>query len=61
MPFSAKDLSNAKLVVEEDQEKWALGVALVHYSMGAEIKKFWERGKAGVTKELTQMHVMDVF
>ncbi len=29
--------------------------------MGAGIKKFWERGKAGVTKELTQMHDMNVF
>ena len=25
------------------------------------IKKFWKKGKAGVTKELTQMHNMDVF
>jgi hypothetical protein len=29
--------------------------------MGAGIKMLWERGKAGVTKELTQMHDMDVF
>jgi hypothetical protein len=29
--------------------------------MGAGIKKFRERGKAGVTKELTQMHDMNVF
>jgi hypothetical protein len=29
--------------------------------MGAGIKKFWERGEAGVTKELTQMHNMNVF
>jgi hypothetical protein len=51
MIFSTEDLSNIKLVVEEDQEEWALGLALVHYSMGARIKKFWERGEAGVTKE----------
>jgi hypothetical protein len=28
---------------------------------GMGIKKFWKKGKAGVTKELTQMHNMDVF
>jgi hypothetical protein len=39
----------------------ALGIALIHYSMEVGIKKFQERGKAGVTKELTQMHNMDVF
>ena len=61
MFFLAKDLSNAKPVLEEDREEWALGVALVHYSMGVGMKKFWERGKAGVRKELTQMHNMDVF
>ena len=29
--------------------------------MNAGIKKFKEKGKAGVTKELTQMHDMNVF
>ena len=38
-----------------------LGVALIHYSMNAGIKKFKEKGEAGATKELTQMHVMNVF
>jgi hypothetical protein len=61
MFFSADDLSNAKPVPEEDREEYALGIALVHYSMGAGIKKFKERGEAEVTKELTQMHDMDVF
>jgi hypothetical protein len=51
MFFSVEDLSNAKPVAEEDQEEWALGVACVHYSMRAGIKKFREKGKAGVTKE----------
>jgi hypothetical protein len=55
------DLSNSKPVAEEDQDEWELGIALVHYSMGAGIKKFQERDEAGVTKELTQMHNMDVF
>jgi hypothetical protein len=32
-----------------------------HYLMGVGIQKFQERGKAGVTKELTQMHSIDVF
>ncbi len=53
MLFSAGDLSNAKLVPEEDREEHVLGIALVHYSMGAGIKMFKERGEAGVTKELT--------
>ena len=61
MFFLAKDLSNAKPVLEEDREEWALGVVLVHFSMGAEIKKFRERGKKEVMKELTQMLNMDVF
>jgi hypothetical protein len=58
--FSAKDLSNAKHVHEEDRDKWALGVSLVHYSMHAGLKKFKEKGKAGVSKELKQMHNMEV-
>jgi hypothetical protein len=61
MFFLAEDLRDTKPLVEEDQEEWALGITLVHYSMGAGIKKFQERGEAGVTKELTQMHDMDVF
>jgi hypothetical protein len=61
MFFSAEDLSDTKPVPEEDREEWALGVALAHYSMGVGIKKFQESGKAGVTKELTQMHNMNVF
>jgi hypothetical protein len=36
----AEEMSNAKPVAEKDREEWALGVALVHYSMAAEIKKF---------------------
>jgi hypothetical protein len=56
MFFLADDLSSAKPVPEEDRGEYALGIALVHYSMGAGIKKFKERGEAGVTKELTQMH-----
>jgi hypothetical protein len=61
MLFSADNLSDVKPVPEEDREEHALGIALVHYSMGAGIKMFKERGEAGVTKELTQMHDMDVF
>jgi hypothetical protein len=61
MLFLVDNLSNAKPIPEEDREEHALGIALVHYSMGAGIKMFKERGEAGVTKELTQMHDMDVF
>ncbi len=59
--FSAEDLSDAKPVPEEDRDEWALGVALIHYSMNAGLKKFKEKGKAGVSKELKQMHAMEVF
>ena len=59
--FLADDLSDAKPVPEGDRIEWALGVALVHYSMNAGLKKFKEKGEAGVTKELKQMHDMDVF
>jgi hypothetical protein len=59
--FSSDDLSNAKPIPKEDREEFALGVSLVHYSMNAGIKKFKAKGEAGVTKELTQMHGMNVF
>ena len=59
--FSSDDLSNAKPIPEEDREEFALGVALVHYSINADIKKFKEKGEAEVTKELTQMHDINVF
>jgi hypothetical protein len=59
--FSSDDLSDAKPIPKEDREEFTLGVALVHYSMNAGMKKFKEKGKAGVTKELTQMHDMNVF
>ena len=42
-------------------DNWVLGVALVQYSLGAGMKKFQERGVSGVSKELTQMHNMNVF
>jgi hypothetical protein len=48
-------------VPEEDRDEWALGVALVHYSINAGLKKFKEKGKAGISKELKQMHDMEVF
>ena len=46
---------------EEDRDEWTLGVALVHYSMTAGLEKFKEEGEAGVSKELKQMHDMEVF
>jgi hypothetical protein len=50
-----------KPIPKEDMEEFALGVALVHYSMNLSIKKFRAKGKAGVTKALTQMHDMSMF
>jgi hypothetical protein len=38
--FSSDDLSDTKPIPVEDREKFALGVALVHYSMNAGIKKY---------------------
>jgi hypothetical protein len=49
--FSSDDLSDAKPIPKEDREEFALGGALVHYSMNAGIKKFKEKGEARVTKE----------
>ena len=48
--FSVDDLSDAKPIPEEDREEFVLGVAAVHYSMNAGIKKFETKGEAGVTK-----------
>ncbi len=59
--FSADNLSNAKPIPKKDREEFALGVALMLYSVNAGIRKFKAKGKAGVTKELTQMHDMSVF
>jgi hypothetical protein len=59
--FSSDDLSDAKPIPEENREEFALGVALLHYSMKAGIEKFKAKDEAGVTKELTQMHNMNVF
>jgi hypothetical protein len=56
-----ENLRNAKPISEKDREEFALGVALMHYSMNTGIKKFETKGKAGVTKELAQMHNMSVF
>jgi hypothetical protein len=60
---SSDDLSNAKPIPEENNEEFAIGVTLVHYSMtmNTGINMFEAKGKAGVTKELTQMHDMNVF
>jgi hypothetical protein len=59
--FSSDNLSKAKPIPEEDREEFTLGVALIHYSMNAGIKKFKAKGEAGVTKELTQMHDENMF
>ncbi len=59
--FSAENLSDAKPIPKEDREEFALRVTLAHYSMNGDIKKFKAKGKAGVTKELTQMHNMSAF
>jgi hypothetical protein len=59
--FLAEDLHDAKPMPEEDRKEYALGVAMAQYLIGAGIKKFKERGEAGVSKELTQMHDMQVF
>jgi hypothetical protein len=61
MYFLVEDLCNAKPIPEDNRLEWALGVALIHYSMRAGIKKFQDKDEAGVSKELTQMHNMEVF
>jgi len=59
--MASRHLSKAKPIPKVDREEFALRVALVHYSMNAGIKKFKEKGEARVTKELTQLHDMNVF
>ncbi len=59
--FLAEDLSNAKPIPEDNRLKWVLGAALVHYSTKEGIKKFQDRGKVGVSKELTQVDNMEEF
>jgi hypothetical protein len=49
---SAKDLSNVKPTPEDNRSEWALGAALIQYSMKTGIEKFQDRGNAGVSKEL---------
>ena len=49
MFFSTDELNDAKPVAEADREEYALGIALVHYSMNAGIKRSKEKGEAGVT------------
>jgi hypothetical protein len=59
--FSGDDLSDAKPIPVEDRLEYALGIILQQYAIGAELKKFQDRGEKGVTKELAQMHNMAVF
>jgi hypothetical protein len=44
--FSADDLRDAKPIPKEDREEFALGVALMHYSMNMGVSKFKAKGKA---------------
>ena len=43
--FSANDVSDAKPIPVEDRLKYALGIILQQYSIGAGIKKFQEWGE----------------
>ena len=61
MFFLGDCLNDAKPVQIKDQLDWIQGVALAQHSIMAGLKKLKEKGEAGVTKELTQMHGMNVF
>jgi hypothetical protein len=61
MLFSDNSLSDAKPIPVEDREEFALGVIQQQCSIGAGIKKFGKRAEHRVTKELTQLHDMEVF
>ncbi len=50
MFFLNDDLNNAKPIPVEDVEDYVLGVALAQYTITAGLKKFKEKGEAGVTK-----------
>ncbi len=61
MLFSDNNLSDAKPLPMEDSEEFALGVNLQQYSIGTGIKKNGKQAEQEVTKELTQLHDMEVF
>jgi hypothetical protein len=61
MFLSAQDMINAKPMAEEDRDEFALGVAMNTYGLRAGMKKFGDRGKKIVRKELTQMHDLTVY
>jgi hypothetical protein len=61
MFFLATDLNDATPVPVKDCKEWVFGVALAQYSMGVGIEKFQQKGEAGMTKEVTQKHDMNVF
>ncbi len=56
MSFLVEDLSNAMPISEDNRLEWVLAVA--HEGRNQEIQN---RGEAGVSKELTQMHAIEVF
>jgi hypothetical protein len=59
--FWVEDLHDAKSIPQDDCKEYALEVTMMQYSIWAGIKKFKDHGEAGVSKELTQIHKMQVF
>jgi hypothetical protein len=54
-------VSRAKPIPRDEWEEWAIGMALIQYSINAGLKKFGAQGEAAVTKELKQLHDMITF
>jgi hypothetical protein len=52
----AERVNRAKPIPRDEWEEWAIGMALIQYSIKAGLKKFGVRGEAAVTKELKQLH-----
>ncbi len=61
MFFLCDYLCNAQPVLIDNWLESVLGVALAQCLITAGLKKFKDKGKQGVMKEITQMHDMSVF
>jgi hypothetical protein len=57
----AKEENDCKPIPRDEWDEYAFGIALQQYSIKAGLKKFGEKGKAAVTKELKQLHDMVTF
>ena len=48
-------------MTDEERENNMIHIIMPKYALETVLKKFREQGKASVTKELTQLHVLETF